>query len=368
MWWISPALYGTVLLAGGYAAMAGLGDTRPGPFLGGLAALLALDWLERARYPLGTPRLPAVALLGGRLVLFVVVAAGDGSGLSRVLFLLLPFTAYFAFSRAVALALGVVALGLAVVSYQLTVPRWYDQLEPVSDLLMFAVGLVLTVAMASVAVEEQRGRVRLERYAERVSELSAAAERDRMARDLHDSLGHHLTAVSVLLEKSAAFRELDPAVADRALADARRSASHALAELRQSVRTLRDAPFRLSSALGELVRDADDDGLPVTLDYAGDETPHDPAALMALYRAAQEGVTNARRHADATAVTVTVRCDRSSARLVVADDGRGFAADREGFGLTGMRERVRLAGGSVAVASRPGAGTRLTVTIPRAST
>lgn len=367
VWWVSPVLYGAVLVAGGYASVAGLGSTRPLPFVGGLAALLALDLLERRHYPHGTPPRSAAGLLAARLGLFLVVVAADGSGLSRVLFLLLPFIAYFAFSRAVALVLGAGCVGLVLASYQLTSPGWYRELEPVSDLLMFGVGLVLTIAMASVAVEEQRGRARLEDYAARVSELSAAAERNRMARDIHDSLGHHLTAVSVLLEKSAAFRDLDPAVADRALDDARRSARRALSEVRESVRALREpaAPFRLSSALDELVHDADDGRLSVTLDVAGDEATHDTAALMALYRAAQEGVTNARRHAEATRVSVSVHCDGAAARLVVADDGRGFGQEREGFGLTGMRERVQLAGGSVDVDSRPGTGTRLTVTIPR---
>jgi signal transduction histidine kinase len=309
-------------------------------------------------------------LLAARLALFVAVAAGDGSGLSRVLFLLLPFTAYFAFGRAAALALGVACVGIVVASFQLTIPHWYGQTEQVSDLLMFCVGLVLTIAMASVAVAEQRSRARLEEYAARVSELSATAERNRMARDIHDGLGHHLTAITVLLEKAATFRDRDPAAAERALGDAHRSARRALDDVRRSVRALRveTEPFRLSSALDDLVREVDDGRLCVTLDCAGNESGYGPTALMALYRAAQESITNARRHAQATRVSVTVHCDESRARLVVADDGRGFPPEREGFGLLGMRERVELAEGSVEVDSGPDTGTRVTVTIPRRAT
>jgi signal transduction histidine kinase len=196
------------------------------------------------------------------------------------------------------------------------------------------------------------------------------AERNRLARDIHDGLGHHLTAIAVLLEKADTFRERDPAAADRALVDARRSARQALDDVRASVRSLRaeTEPFRLAAALDDLVRRASDDGLAVRVDVAGDEARYETTALTALYRAAQEGITNARRHARASRVDVTVDLDPSRARLVVADDGQGFPADREGVGLTGMRERIGLEGGSVDVRSAAGAGTRLTVTIPRAGT
>ena len=357
--WVSSVLYGTVLIAGGYASLVGLGDTRPALFVGGLTALVGLDLAEQRRYPIRTPPRVAIALLGARLALFLLVAAADGSGLSRVLFLLLPFTAYFAFGRAVGVAVGLGSVALIVVGFQLTIPQWYRETEPVSDLLMFGVGLALTIAMAE-------SHIQLRAYAARVAELSAAAERNRLARDIHDGLGHHLTAISVLLEKAATFRDRDPAVAERALSDAQRSARRALDDVRRSVRALRveATPFRLSSALDDLVQEVDDDRLSVTLDCAGNESGYDPMALIALYRAAQESITNARRHADATRVSVTVHCDESRARLVVADNGCGFPPEREGYGLLGMRERVHLVEGSVEVDSGE-AGTKVTVTIPR---
>ncbi|GAA1329172.1 sensor histidine kinase [Saccharothrix algeriensis] len=343
--WLSPLLYGAVLLAGGYAGLAGLGETRFGWFAGGLVALVALDLAE--------PRFSAAGVfLVARAALVVLVAAADGSGMARVLLLLLPFGAYFAFGRVVAVALGLGCAGLVVVSFSVTAPGWAHDVERVSDLLMFAVGLVVTLAVAAVAVEERRGRARL-------AELSAAAERSRVARDIHDGLGHHLTAVSVLLEKASAFRERDPEAADRALADARESARRALEDVRRSVGALRE-PFRLAAALAESTR-----GLKVDVRCGGDEDGFDPAVLLAVYRAAQEGVTNALRHADAGSVSVRVHCGPEAAELVVLDDGRGFSAAQEGFGLSGMRERVAALGGEVDVRGAPGAGTRLTVRIPR---
>jgi signal transduction histidine kinase len=349
--WLSPLLYGVVLVAGGYAGLAGLGDTRPLWFAGGLVLLALVDVVERRRFAARTPFAVAAVLLALRAALILVVAAADGSGMSRVLFLLLPFLAYFVFGRVAAVVIGVGCVGLLVAVFTVSAPGWTRQVEQVSDLLMFVVGLVLTIAMAAVAVEEQRGRARL-------ASLSAAAERNRVARDIHDGLGHHLTAIAVLLEKAEAFRDRDPAVADRALGDARESARRALDDVRRSVRTLRE-PFRLSSALAELTR-----GLKVDVSWNGTEDGYSPAALLALYRAAQEGITNALRHAQASSVAVSVHCGDSGVELIVTDDGCGFAVEREGFGLSGMRERVAQVGGSVSVHSGP-EGTRLTVKVPK---
>ncbi|MCT9077343.1 sensor histidine kinase [Streptomyces fulvoviolaceus] len=295
----------------------------------------------------------------------------DTSGLSQVLFVLLPFTAYFAFGRTAALMMGGLCLAGLLTAYLLTAPGWYRDPERVSDLLMLCVGLVLAVSMAAVAVGEQRARRELEAYAARVAELSAATERNRLARDIHDSLGHHLTAMSVQLEMASDFRTLDPDASRRALAEARQSVRLALGDVRQSVRTLRDEAARptLAESLASLAQAAG--ARPqVVVEVSGDGSGYGTAELTALYRAAQEGVTNARRHAEASWVKVTVQLFDEAAWLEVADDGRGFTPDvsTAGFGLLGMRERVQLVAGSVDIDSSPGAGTRLTVTVPRGKT
>ncbi|ANZ42543.1 two-component sensor histidine kinase [Lentzea guizhouensis] len=351
--WVSPVLCAAVLVAGVYAAVAGLGVTRLPLLVGGLVVLVAVDLVEHRRYPVRTPRPVAAGLLVVRTALYVGIAYVDGSGLARLLLLLVPLTAYFAFGQRVAVALAVVCLAVAVVS----TPQWYAHVEKVSDLVMFTVGLVLTVAMAAVAVRERDGRIRLQESHRTVAELSAAAERARVARDLHDDLGHHLTAIVVQLEKAAAFHDREPATAKAAVLDAGRSARRALGEVRESVRSLRS--FHLLAALDEL---AGDD---VALVVSGSPEGHETGALHALYRAAQEGITNSRRHAEATSIAVAVDLDAEHARVTVTDDGRGMGTAVEGFGLLGMRERVALAGGRVELASTT-AGTRLTVTIPAA--
>lgn len=369
--WVAPLLYGAVLAGSLYFAVAGLGD-GPGPavwrtsgFVAAIGVLFALEAVAHRR--------PAarMALLLARCGLIGAVVVLDASGLSQVLFVLLPFTAYFAFGRSTALVLGALCLAGLLVVYLLTAPGWYRDLERVSDLLMLCVGLVLAVSMAAVAVGEQRARRELEAYAARVAELSAATERNRLARDIHDSLGHHLTAMSVQLEMASDFRALDPDAAQRALAEARQSVRLALGDVRQSVRALRGEAARpvLADALAGLAQAAGTRPQ-VLVEVSGDEAGYGTAELTALYRAAQEGVTNARRHAAASRVTVAVRLADDAACLEVTDDGRGFAPDAAatGVGLLGMRERVQLVAGSVDIDSSPGAGTRLTVTVPRGKT
>jgi signal transduction histidine kinase len=271
------------------------------------------------------------------------------------------------------------AAGVAALTgwYALSVPRWYADVERVTDLLMLTVGAILAVSMAAVAVGQVDARARLQAAldevtasAARVAELSAATERNRLARDIHDSLGHHLTAIAVQLEKATAFRGRDPAVADRAVLDARGSTRRALEEVRRSVRTLRadSAPFSLSAGLAELARQAGDDEFRVQVAVAGSEDRHEVPARVALYRAAQEGLTNARRHGRASQVRISVRFDDRAATLVVSDDGCGLqpaTGPATGFGLSGMRERVQLLGGQVDVAGRPGEGVTITVLVPR---
>jgi signal transduction histidine kinase len=399
--WVPPMVYGVVLAAGLYYAAMHLGAIVPAERVAGftavMAALLCVEaadrrWLVRPRPGSRPGSRPGpwpgrvVLWLAVRAGLFAAAAALDPSGDARLLFVLVPFAAYFALGAVVSLALGGACLAVVVAGFALRFPRWYAQPAAVFDVLMFGIGLMLAITMASIAVAEQAGRLRLEAalgdlrdshdqltaYAAQVAALSAAAERGRLARDIHDSLGHHLSAVAVQLEKAEAFRHLDAASADRAVADARAAARQALREVRGSVAALRDdePPAPLSAMLAGLVRQAGPGEPQVTMTVTGDEAELGTAARTVLFRAAQEALTNVRRHSGARHVSVSVTVDDREARLVVADDGQGFdpaaggLAARGGFGLLGMRERAALAGGRAEVDSRPGAGTTVTVTVP----
>ena len=130
---------------------------------------------------------------------------------------------------------------------------------------------------------------------------------------------------------------------------------------------LRAEPFSLATALYALVEGLDDPDFRVVLDLDGPDVPG-RAGPEALYRVAQEALTNARRHADAGLVRVAVRSTGDDAVLSVEDDGRGFEPEATaGGGLTGMRERLAVLGGTVCVESSPGRGTRITASVPVAA-
>ncbi|HEX2184908.1 MAG TPA: sensor histidine kinase [Chloroflexota bacterium] len=359
-------MYVTVLVAGIYSEIAGLCAVNPprtAGFVATLAGLLALETVERRWFPMR--RGVAVALLALRAGAFALVAVLDCSGTARSLFLLLPFLAFFTLGRRAGIGLAVACLAVVVAALARE-PGWYEDREAISDLLMFCVGLVFAVAMAVVAHREELGRARAERLAERVAELAAVAERYRLARDIHDNVGHHLTVISVQLEKAAAFRDIDAAAADQALADARESARSALQEVRRSVGALRaqGEPFSLTAALASLVERLRDGGPRVELEVSGGEPALGDAALLAVYHAAQESLTNACRHADAGLVTVRAALGERDAQVTVTDDGRGFVPyDGQGFGLRGMRERLELVGGKLHIESAPGRGTRVTASV-----
>jgi signal transduction histidine kinase len=370
--WVASVLYAAVLFAGVSYRLAGLGRGG-GPtvvFVAVMVSLLVLEVVERRRYGTSPPRGIAVALLLVRAALYLAATTVDGSGFARVLFVLIPFAAYFSIGRRASYGLAALCLAVAVTDLVRT-PGWTGDAEAISDLLMLGIGLVFAVSMAAVAAEAEQGRAQLARSADQAVRMATVTERNRLARDIHDDLGHHLTAIAVQLEKATAFRDRDPDAADVALDDVRRSARQALADVRRSVAALRedDAPDSTATAMAALANGLRGADFAVAVDVRGDESRYAAGARLALYRAAQEALTNARRHAGADRVELTVCFDEDEALLLVADNGCGFAADpwlSAGFGLRGMRERLAAVGGTVAFDTTPEQGTRLTVLVPRA--
>jgi signal transduction histidine kinase len=208
--------------------------------------------------------------------------------------------------------------------------------------------------------------------------LSATlAERNRLARELHDTIAQGLTAVTMHLE--AAQRSFDryPDRARARLARASELSRQTLADVRRSVWTLA-APLSdgaaLPPALDELVQNfAARTGLAASYSHSGPPPPLDAAAATQAVRIMQEALLNVEKHAQATTVTVRSETDDGTVRVAVQDDGRGFdplALPRDGstgggFGLFSLQERARLAGGQLQVQSAPGTGTRITLLIPR---
>ena len=387
-------VYLGVMLSGAYYELLGLcgggfSARRLGLLAGALLLPLLLGFFEHRQYKSSIPRPAAILLLIARMALYEVVVMVDCSGFSKFLYLIVPFTAFF-LDRRLSYGLAVFYIGLFVARLMSYSPTWYLNQKWMSDLLIFAIGLVFSISMAKVVSDNDSSRMRaetslaelelshqrLKKYTEQVAGLAAAEERNRLARDIHDSLGHYLTVINVQLEKALAFRERNPQETEQALWDAKRSARQALQDVRQSVSALRHSGevFSLSAALTELTQNMRTDHLTVDLQIVGDESDFSKLALMSLYRAAQEGLTNIQKHAQASRVTLTVILEEQMARLHLDDDGRGFDADQldqspstrqEHFGLQGVRERLELVGGTMKVESHPTQGVHLFITIPK---
>jgi signal transduction histidine kinase len=200
-------------------------------------------------------------------------------------------------------------------------------------------------------------------------------ERERLARDLHDTVAHHVSAMAIRAQAGIAASATQPDAAVEALRVIEAEASRALAEMRAMVRVLRrDQPAELApnprAADIERLAGRSRAGPAVDVEIRGDVDDLPPSVGSALYRLAQESVTNARRHArHATRIEVSVAADDTSVHLRVSDDGEAGAArpsGAPGFGLMGMMERADLLGGTCAAGPNPDRGWTVTAVLPRA--
>jgi signal transduction histidine kinase len=226
---------------------------------------------------------------------------------------------------------------------------------------------------AAVAIENAR-------LYEQARFSATLAERNRLARELHDTIAQGLTAVTMQLEAAQRSFERDPARARARLGRAHELARETLEDVRRSVWTLA-APLvdgqALSEALDELTqRFAERTGLATSYSHSGPAPALGHAATTQVVRIVQEALQNVEKHAQATQVSVESTLAADELRVQVRDDGVGFepgapqsgpgsdggAAD--GFGLLSLHERARLSGGMLHIESAPGAGTRIAVTIP----
>ena len=242
-------------------------------------------------------------------------------------------------------------------------PSWTAR---VRNLASATAAVVFVVVYVGVAAREREARQRIERLSGEVAQLAAANERNRLAREIHDTLGHYLTVIHVQLEAARALMPDDPERGLTAVSRAQALAKDGLAAVRQSVKALRtDSRVEgIVEQLQSLVDAVRDETFEARLTTGGTPRPVSAAVALALQRTALEALTNVRRHAAARRVDVhlTFRDERVS--LDVRDDGRGAETVDGGFGLTGIRERAEQLGGRASYASAPGGGFTVNVELP----
>jgi len=208
---------------------------------------------------------------------------------------------------------------------------------------------------------------KLVRYAVTLEQLTISRERNRLARELHDTLAHTLSGLAVQLEAILAVWDSIPPKAHRMLNQALATTRAGLDETRRTLQDLRAAPLEdlgLPLAIHRLANNAAArGGLSLDLDVPAQITNLSPEKEQTYYRVAQEALENVTRHADARRVTVSLRRTGDQLILEVADDGTGFVAEADSpddqLGIKGMRERAELIGGKLEVRSREGQGTTI---------
>ncbi len=220
--------------------------------------------------------------------------------------------------------------------------------------------------------QQMEANTKLARYAATVEQLSISRERNRLARELHDTLAHSLSALSVQLEAVSSLWHIDGRAARQMLARADETTRTGLTEARRSLQALRAAPleeFGLALALRDLAESAAqraDLGLDLDVPELAVNLPSH--VEQSVYRIAQEALENVVRHARATHVAVKLLYTSNEIKLIVADDGIGFALDRingslNQFGIRGMRERAMMLEGDLQIASELQKGTRVCLTV-----
>jgi hypothetical protein len=350
-WW-DWALVGAILVtAVGEAILRPDIPARPLATVVALLVIPVLLW--RRTHPL----LATAVGFGGAMVLHIPMIVDDVADVglnSMAILLLLPYALYRWASGPEALvgtAIVAVPAGLA-----------FATSETLGDVIGGAT--VLVAAFALGAAMRYRAVAR-QREVQQVRTL----ERGELARELHDTVAHHVSAIAIQAQAGRAVAATDPASAVEALAVIEAEASRTLYEMRTMVRVLRDgeaadyAPQRGISDLDELTRMSPVVRVRLGGDLAGLPQPVE----MAVYRICQEAVTNAIRHSlNATAVTVEVTGDVGVVRLRVHDDGEAARpATTVGYGLLGMAERAKLLGGACQAGPDPVGGWTVEAALPR---
>jgi signal transduction histidine kinase len=238
-------------------------------------------------------------------------------------------------------------------------------------LMLVAVMLLVNSLLSTYQSRQQLAvaHERLRQYALRIENQATLQERNRIAREIHDSLGHALTAQIIQLENALIFCPTDAEKTRFSLAQARQLCSRALHEVRQSVATLRSSPPKEQS-LDKLIRAAVQEfqqisEISVECSIANTQTLPAEVNIM-IYRIVQEALINIYKHSRASSVQIELQETSHHLFVSVRDDGQGFDPEqnRTGFGLQGMQERAATFNGQLRMISQPNSGCKVVVLVP----
>ncbi|MEL6555068.1 MAG: sensor histidine kinase [Cyanobacteria bacterium J06621_11] len=254
---------------------------------------------------------------------------------------------------------------------RLAIPRHLVILDTiVNSSIVYIAASLLVILLCLTVISERKSRQEAANLSREVEVLAADLERTRIARDIHDSLGHTLTTLDIQLEVAETLREENPEHSQLALTRAKRLSRQSLQEVRRAVSTMRDGNFNLSSALTSLATQIEQThssrahSLKIETNI---KLPSLPLQIsQQLFLIVKEGLTNIQKHSQASVVELWAQSASEGITLGLSDNGIGFAlgASHTGFGLRSMQERVQLLNGKMTVHSAVGKGTLIQITIP----
>ncbi len=352
-----------------------------------ISLVLAVLVVLRRKYPLATfaiaAAIGAVQLAFGTRPASGTAIAGAFQPVSAdVAIILLLYTLAANRPRRVSLyGLAVCLAGIAfvVIRWPLSRGRETPQHILLSSLVLgvplvsaWVLGQTMAYRRAYYAWLEERA-VRAEAERDTRARIAVAAERARIAREMHDVIAHNVSVIVVQADGAAYAFDHDPARAQQAIDAISRTGRQALAEMRRLLGVLRDgeedtdmAPQPGLTQISELLAEARLAGLPVSLTIEGAPRPLDAGRELAAYRIVQEALTNTRKHGGLGAdAAVMLHYTKDGLRVRVSDTGQApTAVDAPGHGITGMRERVQLYGGTLCAGPLPGGGYEVTAVLP----
>ena len=374
-----------------------------------LAAMILLILFGLMGLYLPAGKLPRVGHIGGQilLVFWMSAAVAGGGRIIPVVYLVLVIRGCLMFGLAGRLILTALSFVSFLVGLQFRLqflsgvgrrlpPQAKRRLEglimgfQLDFVVLFGLSLLLVVLLVNALLTERESQQRLQRAnralqqsAQEIEALAMDQERSRIARDIHDALGHLLTALNIQLESALKLWKAEPDRARQFLAQAKQLGTQSLQEVRHSVGAMRQDPLAgktLEGAIAQLLQDMQNSldaqsSLSSKVTSEIHLTQPLPVNIQAiLYRIAQAGLTNSVRHANATLIHLRLADSAQNVVLTIEDNGVGFQLSQAqtGFGLQSMRDRAQTAGGTFNISSRTeieqnkteSTGTRIEVNLP----
>jgi signal transduction histidine kinase len=336
--------------------------------LGALAFDLVADRASRPENP--SVRFTLTMQIVLTAILFMLLLLSDFFFLTSMLSFLIVSVVQSSLPQRQAYLANAVLLGVLGLIYAL-----FTNIEATLQIVLgLGAGFIFMIVFTQLATSERQAREQLQKanqqladYAAQVEQLATVRERNRLAREVHDTLGHYLTVINVQLEVVTKLIESNPARAKEAAVKAKQLASEGLNEVRRAVSALRPTPLEdkpLAEAIRALIETSRDAGLMVTFEQTGIARAVSPEIETVLYRATQESLTNIRKHAHASAANVRLAYDVNAVSLRVRDNGLGRKGGEDNVGLSALRERATALNGTVMAENHLEGGFVLEVTLP----